>query len=391
VVVAAYHPLVRQLGTAHRGDHVVDRLHAPFGANGKVDGPRPRPGVVGDGQRATPPFRRHGPVQRRQEMLRVGVGDRQHRDFQDGDGLRPRQPAGVRRGAHAGGQRVARIERHVGHGAALYALGRPGGSVRIGSFHAVAVLGRVGVDDAADGPMVLRQLRLQPAPALAIARDHDAAAHVDAHAVERLVVVRHAVVHIDQRGGHIAVPLVGDVGGQRPGGPRGGGVASNRAFLERGPERRWVGRFQHLGDRRGIQHGERLDMRVPAPVAEQLQLVLGVGLVVRRADLVRLGRHRPHPAAQVVRMDGGIQHRPHIGAPRDAGQKAKGQDMRAHGRSSSPGQPPSSLAAVALPTRTVPFRCRGLPVVVKTAGASVRDRMTICPGPRAVTELAGVS
>ena len=60
--------------------------------------------------------------------------------------------------------------------------------------------------------MVLRQLRLQPAPALAVTGDHDLALHIDAHALQRLVVVGHAVIHIDDRRGHIAIALEGDIG-----------------------------------------------------------------------------------------------------------------------------------------------------------------------------------
>src|ERR1700674_3904437 len=41
-------------------------------------------------------------------------------------------------------------------------------------------------------------------------------------------------------------------------------------------------------------------MRVPAPVFEPLEDLVGVGLVVRRADMVGLAREQLHPVAQIV-------------------------------------------------------------------------------------------
>ena len=49
--------------------------------------------------------------------------------------------------------------------------------------------------------------------------------------------------------------------------------------------------------RRRVEHVEGLDLRVPAPGAKALEHELRVGLVVRRADLVRLGGHPFEPAA----------------------------------------------------------------------------------------------
>jgi hypothetical protein len=50
---------------------------------------------------------------------------------------------------------------------------------------------------------------------------------------------------------------------------------------------------------RGIQHVERFDLRFPAPRAELLLHELRVRLVVRGADVRRLGGHLLHPRLQV--------------------------------------------------------------------------------------------
>ena len=151
--------------------------------------------------------------------------------------------------------------------------------------------------------MILRQFRLQPAPADTVAGDDDLALDADAQPLQRLVIVRHAVIDVDEVGRHIAVALIGDIGRQRAGGPGGGGVALDRRFLQRRLERFRSDQLQRLADRRRIQHLERFDARVPAPAFELRHLEIGIFLVVRRAHLVRLRRHPLHPIAQLVRMD----------------------------------------------------------------------------------------
>ena len=64
-------------------------------------------------------------------------------------------------------------------------------------------------------PCSWASLRLEAAPAAAVAGDDDLALDVDAALLERLIVVRHAVIDVDQRRGDVAVALIGDVGRQR--------------------------------------------------------------------------------------------------------------------------------------------------------------------------------
>ena len=125
-----------------------------------------------------------------------------------------RQALGVLGGADAGRQRVAGINRHVHDAAALHAVLGTAGPCGKDFALEVAVVVRVGIDEAADGAVLGRHLGLDAAPRTAVARDHDGALDGDAQAVELLVVVGHAVVDVDQRRGDVAIDRVGVVGGQ---------------------------------------------------------------------------------------------------------------------------------------------------------------------------------
>src|SRR5882757_15845 len=57
----------------------------------------------------------------------------------------------------------------------------------------------------------------------------------------------------------------------------------------------------------GIQGIEDFDLRVPAPLLEQVARELGIGLVVRRAYVVRLGSEVLEPGVEVRRTQRGIE------------------------------------------------------------------------------------
>ena len=306
VVVAADDPLVRRAGALDLRDHVVDRLAVPVRQHGQVRLGRARSHVIGQRQCAAPSRGRHRAAQRLQQRRGVGPGDRQHRNLQQGLRVLDRQPLGARRGADAGGQWIAGILLHVGDRAALHAFRRAPAAFGISVALGVAVIVRVGIDQAADRAMLLRQFRLEPAPAAAVAGDHDLAAHVDAAAGQLLVVVRHAVVGVDQWCGDIAVAAVDVVWRQRAG-QRRSGIAGDRRLVQGRGERLRPEQFQRDFLRRRIQHLERLDVRIPAPGAELLQHELGIRLVVRRADLVRRRCHLLQPVAQFGRIELGVE------------------------------------------------------------------------------------
>ena len=79
------------------------------------------------------------------------------------------------------------------------------GALRVDVALEVAVVARVGVDEAADGAVLGRDLGLDAAPGAAVAGDHDLALHVHPVAGQVLVVVGHAVVDVHQGGFHVAV------------------------------------------------------------------------------------------------------------------------------------------------------------------------------------------
>src|SRR5207245_3019789 len=75
------------------------------------------------------------------------------------------------------------------------------------------------------------------APRAEVPRDDDRALYRHAHPLEPLVVRRHAEVHVDERGGDIAVDGVGVVGRELLGLLARRGIAENSGLLELGPER----------------------------------------------------------------------------------------------------------------------------------------------------------
>ncbi len=236
-------------------------------------------------------------------MLRVAVGDRQRRDLQDRLGFFAGQALGVLGGAHARRQRIARIERHVLDRAALDALRRPLPALGPHVVAPIAVVARVRIDQAADRAVLLRELGLEAPPAAAVAGDDDLALDADAPALERLVVVGHAVVDVDQLGGDVAVALVGEVGGKRAGRVARRAVAVDLALLQGGDEMLGPDQLDGLRDRGWIEDLEFLDVGVPAPGLVLRQHPLGVGLVVGRADLVGGRGHLLEPTAHLGRIE----------------------------------------------------------------------------------------
>jgi hypothetical protein len=300
--------------TLHDRDDVVERLQRPLGLDheacldsvGAAD-------VVGHCQAAAPVGGHHAPLERRQELLGVPVRERQYRNLQDRRGGLAGQAPGTLGRPHAGGQRIARIERHVGDRAALKCLRRARRAPRIGVGHRVTVVARIRVDDAADRATLVRQLRLEPPPAPAIACDGDLALDINAHALERLVVLGHAVVHVDQRRRDIAIALERDIRRQLVLRAGRRGVAGDRRFGQRRLEALLAQELEPDLDRRRVEHLDGLDLRVPTPVLEPLQRHLGVELVVGRADMVGLGGHGLHPLAHLGRTDRGVELRLEIG------------------------------------------------------------------------------
>src|SRR6185437_13747276 len=124
--------------------------------------------------------------------------DRQHRDLQNGLRLRDGQTLRIPGGTDVGRQRITRAHRIVDDRASLDALRRPRATLGIWVVGGIAVVRRIRVDDAADRTVLISKLRLQTPPALAVTRHHDPALDADAVALERLVIIRHAIVDVDE-------------------------------------------------------------------------------------------------------------------------------------------------------------------------------------------------
>ena len=115
-------------------------------------------------------------------------------------------------GGPAGRERISGRAGEIEHAAALHAIGRAEGTAREDVAGEVTVVARIGIEDAADGAVFVRQRRLDAAPGDAVAHDHDLAFHVDALRAQVFVILRQAVVGIDERRGDIAGGGEGVVG-----------------------------------------------------------------------------------------------------------------------------------------------------------------------------------
>ncbi len=283
--------------------------------------------VVGDRQTAAPGLRRHRSAEGGQQRLGVAVRDRQGRNLHQHLGFRDRNALGVGRRADIGRERVAGLYRDVQHRAALHALVRPPGALGIGVAGAIAIVGGVRIDDAADGAMLIGQLDLQAPPSLAIADDDDLALHVDAHAGQDDIVVGIAVVDVDQVARDIAIGGVDQIGRQGVLAHRRRGVARQWRFIEAGLERRWPDQFQRFMLWRGVEDLEGLDARVPAPGFQLVTDEFRIGLVVRGADFVRRRREQLQTcvdrAGGKARIETGFQRAFAVGALRRKAQQGR--------------------------------------------------------------------
>ena len=222
------------------------------------------------------------------------------------------QALGIRGGADSGRERVAGIDRHVHDAAALHAVAIAPGALREHLAHEVAVVVRIGVDDAAHRAVFGGHLRLDAAPGPAVARDHDRALDGNAQAFELLVVVRNAVVHVDERRGDVAVDGVGVVGGKLLVVLVRGGVlrqpwAPASFAVKRVGSSSSTARSLGVGKRTwkvSISRRDPQSLNLP-------RIHCGVIFVIGRADVVRARGEPLHVSADV----GGIGQRTEFGLP----------------------------------------------------------------------------
>ena len=310
VVVAAHHPLIGLLGPLDSRDHIVDGLEIPVERELEMDLRRAGTDVIRNRQRAAPFDRRHRTAKRGQQRLRVAVRDRQHRDLGQALRILPIETLRVGGGPDAWRERIARPRRgEVEHAAPLHTGRRSHRPLREHVVHEVAVVSRIRIDDAADRAVLGRHLRLDTAPGVPIPRDHDGALHRDAQPIEPLVILGEPVVHVDERRGDVAVHRVGVIGRQLLGFLPGRGIDGERGLLEAGHEPRRLHHLQHPLLRRRKEHGEGLDLRVPAGLQEPAQDPFRVLPAVGRADVMRPRREMAHRLAEAARVRNGAELR----------------------------------------------------------------------------------
>ena len=191
------------------------------------------------------------------------------------------------------------MRRHVEHAAALDPVAVPHRALRKHVVHRIPVVRGIRVDQAADGAVLRRDLRLDAAPRGAVPRDDDGALDRDAAAFQLFVVRRPAVVDVDERAGDVAVDGVRVVAGQLLRRLTRGGIDGERRLTERRLE---GGRRDHLDEaffRRREEDLVGLDARVPSPFLEARGHPFGVVLAVGRSDVMRARAQPAHVLADV--------------------------------------------------------------------------------------------
>src|ERR1700751_327002 len=172
-----------------------------------------RADAEGKGQAAAPIAWRHWPPDRFEQRLGIGVGNGQHGNFCERPRFANGQSLSISGGTDAGSQRIAHENSAVLHAATLHAVLRTPWAFWKNGTAGVAVIAGIGINDAADGAMLGANQRLDAAPGVPVARNHDGALHGDTATLQLLVVVWNAVVHVDERADYVAIDGVGVVRG----------------------------------------------------------------------------------------------------------------------------------------------------------------------------------
>jgi len=164
----------------------------------------------------------------------------------------------------------------------------------------VAVIGRVRVDQATDGAMLGGDFRFDAAPRIAVSREDDRALDRNAAAIEIVIVLRPAVVDVDDWPGHIAIDRVGVERRQLLVLLRRGRILRNRRLLEFQREGGWRHHFHEALFRRREEHVVRFQPCIPPPFLELREDPLRVVLVVGRAEVMRSRAHPLDVVADVL-------------------------------------------------------------------------------------------
>ena len=298
-MIAVDDPLIRKLHTRNPHDDVVQGANLPVERELQVDLRGARAGVVRHRKAATPRFWRDDTLEIAEQRQRVGVRDRQHRNLHQRGGFAAIEPATSGLGAPSRRERIAGFHGQVDHAAALHPVLRSPRALSVRVALKKSVVARIRIDDAGDGSVLGSDLRLDPAPAMAVAREHDLPLHVDVQPGELLVVLRNAIVHIHEVGGDVTVSGVrverrqlSFVGRVR--------VGRDRRLLQGSDDALRPDQFERALDGVGEQSLGRFDRGIETPRFELVENVLGDLAAAGTAGVMRLLGDRPHVLAQPV-------------------------------------------------------------------------------------------
>ena len=225
VVITTDHPFVRVIAAFEPGDYVVGRHHVPVELGLHSDAGRPRSEVIGNWQVAPPFIGYDFPAHGAEQWQRVAVGDRQNRDPGDRRCFLASQAPCPRYRTLTRGQHIARISWHVHDGPALHAAFILERALRVYITPAVAIVGRVGIDNRSYRTFFASQFRFDAPPGTSVLGNCDLAGNIDAVALQHFVVFRDTVVDKDEFSFDFAVAGKRVVGWQQAVGHRRARVA----------------------------------------------------------------------------------------------------------------------------------------------------------------------
>ena len=139
-------------------------------------------------ERAAPWFRNYRAGQGGEQGLRIRVGERKCGDFREYFHVAQGQSLCVFRRAHAWSERIARIERHIHHAAPLHAVFRAPRAVRKSVSVEVAIVARIGINEASHRAVFRCNLGFDPTPARPVAGNHNGVFYGDSKTIQLFVV-----------------------------------------------------------------------------------------------------------------------------------------------------------------------------------------------------------
>ena len=192
-------PRIAKLPAPHSANHIPESAELIILLEMHLYPHRPRPHVISERQRTLPFARRVVPAQILKNRRGVVVGERRDWNLRHLRGLLWRNALALRQRRQRCKSRRCRVAgklEHVSHRSALHAGIGPPGPVWIFVSTPPAVVEGVGIDDHSRCAVFLCDKYLHPAEVLAVAHQHDLAAHIDLHLLQLFEILRCAVVGI---------------------------------------------------------------------------------------------------------------------------------------------------------------------------------------------------